>query len=76
MAIGGLTPAAVRASSVEKALVGNKLDADTIAAAAQAVQADLGDDILGDIHASPDYRKAMAPVYVGRAITAAAERAG
>ena len=75
-AVGGLTPAAIRVSSVEKALVGNKLDAETIAAAAQAVQADLGDDILGDMHASPDYRKAMAPVYLGRAITAAAERAG
>ena len=76
VAVGGLTPTAVRVSSVETALVGNKLDAETIAAAAQAVQADLGDDILGDIHASPDYRKAMAPVYVGRAITAATERAG
>ena len=76
VAVGGLTPTAVRVSSVETALVGNKLDAETIAAAAQAVQADLGDDILGDIHASPDYRKAMAPVYLGRAIAAAAERAG
>lgn len=76
VAVGGLTPTAVRVSSVETALVGNKLAAETIAAAAQAVQADLGDDILGDIHASPDYRKAMAPVYLGRAIAAAAERAG
>jgi carbon-monoxide dehydrogenase medium subunit len=75
VAVGGLTPTAVRASSVEKALVGNKLDAETIAAAAEAVQNDLGDDILGDMHASADYRKAMAPVYVRRAIAAAAERA-
>lgn len=76
VAIGGLTHSARRAPSVEAALVGNKLDADTIAAAAKAVQNDLGDDILGDIHASVDYRKAMAPVYVRRAIVAAAERAG
>jgi carbon-monoxide dehydrogenase medium subunit len=76
VAIGGLTPSAARASSVEAALVGNKLDADTIAAAAEAVQNDLGNDLLGDMHASADYRKAMAPVYVRRAIAAAAGRAG
>ena len=76
VAVGGLTPSAVGVSSVEAALVGNKLDADTIAAAAAAVQNDLGNDILGDMHASADYRKAMAPVYVRRAIAAAAERAG
>ncbi len=76
VAEGGLTPTAVRVSSVEKALVGSKLDGDTIAAAAEAVRDDLGDDILGDMHASADYRKAMAPVYVRRAIAVAAERAG
>ena len=76
VAVGGLTPTAVRVSSVEKALVGSKLDGATIAAAAEAVQDDLGDDILGDMHASADYRKAMAPVYVRRAIAAATERAG
>ena len=76
VAVGGLTPTAVRVSSVETALVGSKLDTDTIAAAAEAVQDALGDDILGDMHASADYRKAMAPVYVRRAIAAAAERAG
>ena len=65
----------VHAASVEAALVGNKLDADTIAAAAEAVQNDLGDEILGDIHAGADYRKAMATVYVKRALTAAADRA-
>ncbi len=76
VAVGGLTPTAVRVASVEAALVGNKLDADTIAAAAEAVRDDLGDGILGDMHASADYRKAMAPVYVKRAIAAAAEQAG
>ncbi|MFQ5944103.1 MAG: hypothetical protein ACE5JF_11170 [Anaerolineales bacterium] len=57
-------------------MVGNKLDAETIDVAAEAVQNDLGDEILDDMHASADYRKAMAPVYVRRAIAAAAERAG
>jgi carbon-monoxide dehydrogenase medium subunit len=75
VAVGGATPTARKASSVEAALVGKTLDTNTIAAAAAAAQNDLGDDILGDIHASADYRKAMVTVYVKRAITAAAERA-
>jgi carbon-monoxide dehydrogenase medium subunit len=75
VALGGATPTARKAPSVEAALVGKTLDADTIAAAAAAAQNDLGDDILTDIHASADYRKAMVTVYVKRAITAAAERA-
>jgi carbon-monoxide dehydrogenase medium subunit len=75
VAIGGATPYARKAPSVEAALVGKALNADTIAAAAAAAQNDLGDDILSDIHASADYRKAMVTVYVKRAITAAAERA-
>lgn len=76
IAIGGLVPTAKRAPSVEAALVGNKLDADTIAAAAALVNNDLGDDIIGDIHAGAEYRIAMAAVYVKRAISVAAERAG
>ena len=75
VAVGGLTPIAAKAPSVEAALVGNKLDADTITAAASAVQSDLGSDILEDIHASAEYRKAMATVFVQRAIQAAADRA-
>lgn len=75
VAVGGLTPHATKAPSVEAALVGKALDEAAIAAAAEAVQNDLGDDILGDIHASADYRKAMASVYVKRAVTAAAGRA-
>jgi CO/xanthine dehydrogenase FAD-binding subunit len=31
---------------------------------------------MGDIHASADYRRAMASVYVERALSKAAERAG
>ena len=76
VAVGGLTPTATKAPSVEAALVGNVMDAANIAAAAEAVQNDLGDIILGDMHAGKDYRKAMASVYVKRAVTAAVERAG
>ena len=75
VAVGGATPRAVKASAVEAALVGSALNADAIAAAAEAVQNDLGDDILSDIHAGADYRRAMATVYVKRAVAAAAERA-
>ena len=76
VAIGGLVPNPVRASAVEQALTGQALSAETIAAAADAVTGDLGDDLLGDVFASAEYRKAVAPVYVRRALTAAAERAG
>lgn len=75
VAVGGLTPTAKAAPSVESALVGKALNAETIQAAAAAVSADLGDDLMGDMHASESYRRAMAPVYVARALTKAAERA-
>ena len=74
VAVGGLTPSATKAAAVEAALTGNALDDESIAAAAEAVQGDLGDDILGDMHASADYRKAMAGVFVKRALVAAAAR--
>jgi carbon-monoxide dehydrogenase medium subunit len=76
VALGGLTPSVTIASSVAAGLVGVVLDEASIENAAAAVQNDLGADILGDIHASADYRKAMASVYVRRAVAAAAERAG
>jgi aerobic carbon-monoxide dehydrogenase medium subunit len=69
VALGGLVSHACRAAAVEKALVGKGLDAATIGA-------DLGGEVSGDIFASASYRKAVAPVYVRRAIAAAAARAG
>jgi carbon-monoxide dehydrogenase medium subunit len=75
VAVGGLTPKAIKAPSVEAALVGKALTAENISAAAAQISADLGDEVNGDIHASAEYRTAMAPVYVARAITAAAARA-
>jgi carbon-monoxide dehydrogenase medium subunit len=74
-AIGGLTPNAVRAKAVEAALVGQPLNEQTIQAAAARVVDDLGDDVMGDLHASADYRTAMAPVYMARALRSAAARA-
>lgn len=75
VAIGGLTHNATRLPSVEAALVGKTLDESTITAAAKASSGDLGEDIMGDIHASADYRRSMAEVYVKRALTKAAARA-
>ena len=75
VAVGGVVPRPVRAASVERALGGQPLSADAIARAAAAVSTDLGDDLLGDLFASETYRAAMTPVYVQRALTAAAARA-
>jgi aerobic carbon-monoxide dehydrogenase medium subunit len=75
VALGGLVPQPTRASAVEKALVGQALSADRIAKAASLVSQDLGGDLIGDLYASADYRKAVAPVWVARALGAAADRA-
>ena len=76
VAIGGLVPKPTRCGAVEAALKDQPLSDETFAAAAAAVSGDLGDDLLGDVFASADYRKAVAPVYVRRALAAAAGRAG
>lgn len=76
IAVGGLVPHARRAPAVEKALVGTTLDANAIGEAAAQIRSDLHNDVTGDIFASASYRAAVAPVYVKRAIAAAAARAG
>jgi aerobic carbon-monoxide dehydrogenase medium subunit len=75
VAVGGLIPSAKRVKSVEAALVGKTLNPGVIATAAEAVQRDLGNDILEDIQAGIEYRKSMATVFVKRVLTAAVERA-
>jgi carbon-monoxide dehydrogenase medium subunit len=75
VAVGGLVPRPARAAAVEKALGGQALSGETIAKAASQVSQDLGTDILGDIYASAEYRQAVAPVWVKRALTLAASRA-
>jgi carbon-monoxide dehydrogenase medium subunit len=76
IAVGGLLPHATRAKAVETALVGKPGTAATIEAAAAQLRADLGDQVSGDIFASAEYRAAVSPVYVKRAVAAAAARAG
>jgi aerobic carbon-monoxide dehydrogenase medium subunit len=76
VAAGGLVPRATRLPSVEAALAGAAVNAETARAASAKTAADLGDDIISDIFASADYRRSVAPWYVARAIAAAIERAG
>ncbi len=75
VALGGLVPSAIHASAVAHALIGQTLSPDAIAKAATQVSSDLGGEILGDAFASASYRKAVAPVWVKRALALAAERA-
>ncbi len=74
IAIGGLVPTPTRCKAVEDALRGQPLSTSTIATAASTVINDLGDDLLGDVFASAEYRKAVAHVYVRHALTTAAKR--
>ncbi len=74
VALCGLVPRPVRAASVERALTGHAPSPDALADAASRVVGDLGTDILGDIYASAEYRTAVAPVYVKRALSLAASR--
>jgi carbon-monoxide dehydrogenase medium subunit len=60
----------LRASAAEDALRGQPLDAAHIAAAAE-LAAD-GTDPLGDLNATPDYKRHLARVLTGRALTTAA----
>lgn len=74
--VGGVETTPARASSVEAALAGSDLSDAALDAAAAAIAGDLNGDPMGDVFASADYRKAMAAVYVRRALGAAASRAG
>ena len=75
LALGGLVARPLRAATVEQALIGQALSAETIAKAASRVTQDLTTDILGDLYASAEYRQAVSPVWVKRALTLAASRA-
>jgi carbon-monoxide dehydrogenase medium subunit len=75
VSLGGLLPAAIRLPAVEAALAGAKASPETAAKAAQAVSQHLGGDVLEDVYASADYRRAMAVVYLKRALTTAFNRA-
>ena len=71
--ITGVASKAYRAAAVEKALQGQSLNDETIAAAAS--HATDGVDANSDLYASEEYRGHLAQVYTRRAIHAARERA-
>ncbi len=72
VAITGVGPRAVRRPMVEQALVGQRLEAAIIRAAAERAADDL--ETLSDIHASGEYRQHLARVYTRRALEAALAR--
>ena len=68
IAVGGCVPAPVRASSVERALIGQTLNVENIMAASNQVANDLGNKVIGDFYASAEYRRAMAAVEIRHAL--------
>lgn len=76
VAIGGLLPVPVRCPGVERAIEKQPVSPESVTRAAAEVSRALtpAGHVMGDIFASAEYRQAMAPVYVGRALTAASAR--
>ena len=74
--VGGVETTPTPASSVESALLGSDLSKEALDKAASAVSADFQGDAMSDIFASDEYRKAMAAVYVRRALGTAVSRVG
>ncbi|HSR50042.1 MAG TPA: xanthine dehydrogenase family protein subunit M [Acidobacteriota bacterium] len=71
VAVTGAVPSATRSPAAELALAGSRLDEDSLSAAAQALMDELGDDVMDDLHAPRDYRRAMCGVYFKRAVRSA-----
>ena len=74
VAIGGLLPAPLRCTDVERTIEKESISPESVRRGAAEVERMLNDDVMGDIFASAAYRKAMAPVYVARALTSAFSR--
>jgi carbon-monoxide dehydrogenase medium subunit len=73
LGVTGVGPKAYRPTQIEQALAGQPATEDAVRAAVQPIVD--GIDVLGDIHASPEYRSHLARVLARRAILKAAERA-
>jgi len=76
VAVGGLTPHAMLLGTVADAIVGNPLTEENAKSAAETAVDAVGDNVMGDIYASADYRKRVLPVFITRALLAAGSRAG
>ena len=74
IAVTGAGPKAIRARSTERILRGKKLDDAVIRRAASRASANM--EMLGDIHASEEYRAHLTNVYAERAIREAVGSAG
>lgn len=69
--VSGATIKAVRCSGAEAALAGSSLDDAALDAAAEAIQADIADILIGDTVYPAEYRSAMTGVYLKRAVAEA-----
>jgi carbon-monoxide dehydrogenase medium subunit len=70
--LGAVAPSPFRATTVEDALRGRRLEAGAVTEAARATR--LGPDTPSDVHADAAYRREVAPVCVRRALEAAVAR--
>jgi carbon-monoxide dehydrogenase medium subunit len=76
VAVGGMTTYATACPSVAAQLVGKTVDRASVEAAAAAVTDDIDPDmVMGDMHASAEYRLGVVPTMVARAINKAVDRA-
>jgi carbon-monoxide dehydrogenase medium subunit len=73
VAVTGVAAKAYRATGVETALTGSPAGSDSFSAAAGAAAE--GQETLGDLHASSEYRAHLAQVFTRRALEAALTRA-
>jgi aerobic carbon-monoxide dehydrogenase medium subunit len=73
VAIGCVAAVPVRATALEERLAGSDLSAESVRRAAEGLGASL--DPPSDVHASADYRRALAEISAVRAVLQAAERA-
>ena len=71
--VTGAGPNAIRLADVEAALAGKPLSMSSIEAASRLAGAKM-DDVISDIHASSEYRRAMVAVFTGRALARAMSR--
>jgi CO/xanthine dehydrogenase FAD-binding subunit len=73
IALTGVGPTALRVAEAERLLIGHPLEPDLVSRAVEAVRATIEPET--DLHASSDYRRHLAGVLTGRALTAAWRRA-
>lgn len=68
IAVGGATPHVRRTPDTESLLAGSPLDDATLTRAADRLQQEIGEDLIGDQFAPADYRRAMCGVFFKRAV--------